>query len=143
VKLTLSSGQWLELRGPDELNAGDRLAMHATTQLPVSPGQNNGSRTYLFSLGDVDEQLYAVLGRIIQAWSYPFCIPRDDDSYDEHGRPTFENSLKRLPLDDWDEIEEATAPHMAKLRGGKKELRTTSTSSVSTSPAAEEVSPTG
>lgn len=142
MKLNLSSGQWIEMRDANQLTAGDRLAMHSTTRLPVEPG-SNGTRTYSFSLSDVDEQLYAVLGQIITGWSYPYCLPRDDDSFDEHGKPTFENSLRRLSLDDWDELEAATEPHMDKLRTGKKGKKTTSTTSSSISLAVDENSLTG
>jgi hypothetical protein len=139
MKLELSSGQWIEMRGPEQLTAGDKLAMHASTQLPMAGSQlddfASGRGTFSFSLGTVDEQLYGVLARIIQSWSYPYCIPKDDISQDENGKRTWEDSLRRLPLDDWNELEEATAAHMDKLRQSPKGKRTTSTTSGSTSRA--------
>jgi len=139
MKITTASGQWIELRGPDELTAGDKLALHAATELPMAGSQiddfASGKGVFSFSLGTVDEQLYGVLARIITGWSYPYVLPRDDISQDEAGKRTYADSLVRLPLDDWNELEEATAPHMEKLRANPKGKRTTSTGSVRTSPA--------
>jgi hypothetical protein len=140
VKFTTSSGQWIELRGPEELTAGDKLALHAATELPMAGSQMedfaSGKGIFSFSLGTVDEQLYGVLARIITGWSYPYCLPKDDISRDEDtGKRTYADSLVRLPLDDWNELEEATVPHMEKLRANPKGKRTTSTHSGRTSPA--------
>ena len=70
-----------------------------------------------FSLSMVEDQQNAVLARLISAWSYQFTLPRLDDTVDPAtGVKTYEDSLKRLPLDDWDEVEEAVSPIMDKLR---------------------------
>jgi hypothetical protein len=139
MKITTTSGQWIEMRGADELTAGDKLALHAATELPMAGSQIDdfaaGRGMFSFSLGTVDEQLYGVLARIITGWSYPYVLPRDDISQDDGGKRTYEDSLRRLPLDDWNELEEATALHMDKLRANPKGKRTTSTTSSRTSPA--------
>lgn len=134
MKLELTSGQWIELRDVNQLTAGDKLALHASTELPMQGSQIDefaeGRGTFTFSLGTVDEQLYGVLARIIQAWSYPYCLPKDDISRDlDTGKRTYADSLARLPLDDWNELEEATAEHMNKLRQSPKGRKTTSTTS--------------
>jgi len=139
MRADLKSGAWVELRGADQLVAGDKLALHQSTVLPVNGAELDelaeGRGRMSFSLGTVDEQLYNVLARLIQAWSYPYVLPRDDITQDDNGKRTYDESLKRLPLDDWNELEEITAPHMDKLRASPKGKRTTSTRSASSSAA--------
>lgn len=132
MKLELPSGNWIELRGPEQLNAGDRTAMHAAVTLPMDASRLESGSVGMMnvSLGMVEAQNYAVLARVIFAWSYPMCLPREDAS------EGYEDSLKQIPLDDWDVIEEAVAGHMAKLRGsGPKGKKTATASSNGTSKA--------
>jgi hypothetical protein len=134
MRVTFESGNWVEMRSPAELMSGDRSAMHAATEIPVSSKQLNaaskGDNSILgditFSMGMVEDQQYAVLSRLISAWSYDFPIPRLDETTTPTGKPAFEDSLRQIPIDDWDEIDAAVAPHMAKLRKGPKGKATSS-----------------
>jgi hypothetical protein len=147
MKVNLTSGAWVEMRGPGELMAGDKLALHESTVLPVAgSGLEDfaaGLGTFNLPLGMMDLQLYGVLDSLVQGWSYPYCLPRDDDNVDDKGRRTWADSLKRLPIDDWNEIEEAVQPHMDKLRSSPKGRKTTSSRSSSTSAARDVNSPRG
>jgi hypothetical protein len=138
VKVDLPSGAWIEMRSADELTAGDRTAMYEATELPVSGSQIDalaaGTGSFRFSIGMVEAQNYAVLARLITQWSYGFMLPSKDDCLDELGQKTYQDSLRRIPLDDWDVIEEAIAPHMARLRNaGPKGKKTITASSNGTS----------
>jgi hypothetical protein len=137
MKLELPSGNWIELRGPEELTAGDKLALHSSTEVPLNSADLEDGRdtTFNFTLGTIDEQLHGVLSRIITGWSYPYVLPKDDDNTDRRGKPTYADSLLRLSLDDWNELEEATEPHMEKLRASPKGRSTTSPTSASSSRA--------
>jgi|SRR5215469_4262799 len=147
MRVEFASGQWVEIKGADQLTAGDKLALHSQTALPVNGEDltelSEGRGRINFTLGMIDEQLYSVLSNIISAWSYPFILPRDDISKDETGKRTWEESLRRLPLDDWNELEDATEPHMAKLQAAPKGKPTTSTSSRNSSGAKGRSSRTG
>jgi hypothetical protein len=82
----------------------------------------------------VEAQNYAVLARVITQWSYGFVLPSRDDCRDDLGQKTYQDSLRRIPLDDWDIVEDAIAPHMEKLRkAGPKGRETTTGSSNGTS----------
>jgi hypothetical protein len=147
MKLELQSGHWIEMRGAGELTAGDKSAMHSVTRLPIDGSEldsfASGVGKFSLSLGMVEDQTYAVLARIIFGWSYPYCLPKDDISRDEDDSRTYADSLRRIPLDDWNEVEDAIAPHMAKLRSGPKGRKTTSSTSSKGSPAKGRDSRTG
>lgn len=134
MKVTFSSEAWVEMRGSDELTARDKAAMYDATFLPspMTADMSGARLPATVSMGLIEQQTYAVLASVIITWSYQFPLPKDDGSVDLEGHLTWDESLKRLPLDDWNELEEAVAPHLAKLRsGGPKGPRTPATSSTS------------
>lgn len=107
------------MRGPDQLTAGDRAAMQAAVTMPVPASGDIG--TLEITLGMIDDQLWAVLGRLVFSWSYPMCLPRDDQS------ENWADSLAQIPIDDWNVIEDAIEPHMSKLRGSGPKGKTMTT----------------
>jgi hypothetical protein len=122
-----------------QLTAGDKLAMRGAVRLPL--GGDAERPTTVFSFGDMDFQIYVVAARVIMAWSYPYTLPKQDPSRDEHDSPAYEESLKLLPIDDWNELEGALVPYKAKLDQDPKAARTTSTTSRHSSKAKAAASP--
>jgi hypothetical protein len=126
VKIELPSGNWIELR--DQLTAGDRTAMYEATSMPVSDIDSLGSPQFRFSIGLIEAQQYAVLANLTLGWSYPYTLPRNDDNVDDNGQKTYQDTIRRLPLEDWDVIEEAMTPVMERLRKAGPKAKTATTS---------------
>lgn len=114
------------MRDLTELNAKDKAVMMEATRLSVNwmrPGES------YMDLAGMTRQYHAIMNRIIKAWSFAYVIPSDDPSEDEDGNKTYEASLLVLPIDDYNELEDAVQPYVDKLNGGGPKGRKTTTSS--------------
>ncbi len=104
AKIDLPSGAWVEYR--DALKARDRFEVHDAVTLEF---RESGNRA---SLGMVNDQRNALLGRIITGWSYPVPVPS-------------QNSFQAadvvigdvMDLDDYAALAEAVQPLMDKIAG--------------------------
>jgi hypothetical protein len=135
VKVTFESGAWAEIRDAGQLTARDKATYTSAVSMPYDTSRTGG--VVQFNMGIITRQLYTVLAALITSWSYDWILPCEDLSADQAGNLTYDASLLNVPVDDINELEEAVEPHMEKLRGGPKVIRskvvTTGTSSVSSS----------
>jgi hypothetical protein len=92
--------QWAELRAASTMRAGDAKALRKAIRLGVNPG---GGWDRTFSMGDADARTDALLARVIVNWSYEahgIALPVADPA-----------SLDEIPIDAWEALREAIAPH--------------------------------
>lgn len=102
AKVELPSGAWVEYR--DSLKAADKFAVQDAVTLEF---RESGNRA---SLGMVNDQRNALLGRIITAWSFQAAIPS-------------QNSFQAadvvigdvMDIDDYNALADAIQPLMDKL----------------------------
>lgn len=102
--IELPSGNWVEYR--DQLKAMDRFAVQDAVMLEFREGGNRAS------LGMINDQRNALLGRIITKWSYPGPVPS-------------ENSFQAadvvigdaMDLDDYNALADAVQPLLEKISG--------------------------
>jgi hypothetical protein len=104
AKAEFSSGNWVEYR--DTLKAMDRFAVQDAVHLEFS---DTGNRA---SLGMINDQRNALLGRIITGWSYESPIP------------VRQNMVaadviigEAMDIDDYNELAEAVQPLLDKVQG--------------------------
>ena len=119
MRVTFTSGAWVDMRPPQELTAKDKMKVQAATVLP-SVDWSTGAMSSPMTMDMISRQTFACLDRIITAWSYDWVLPKDDISSDEDGNRTWDASLLQLGIDDWNELEEATEPHLEKMRAAPK-----------------------
>lgn len=103
-KAEFSSGNWVEYR--DGLKAMDRFAVQDAVQLEFNEKGNRAS------LGMINDQRNALLGRIITGWSYPVPIPSQ--------QPMFAADVvigEAMDIDDYNELVEAVQPLLDKISG--------------------------
>lgn len=104
-RVELPSGGWIEFR--DQLKAVDRFAVQDAVMLEF---RSEGNRA---SLGMVNDQRNALLGRIITAWSFdPVPIPSRNDF---QAADVILGEL--LDLDDYQALADAVQPLMEKISG--------------------------
>lgn len=104
ARVDLPSGNHVEYR--DKLLARDRFAVHDAVTLEFREGGNRAS------LGMINDQRNAMLGRIITGWSFPVPIPA-------------QNSFQAadvvigdvMDLDDYAVLAEAVQPLLEKISG--------------------------
>lgn len=104
AKVELPSGAWVEYR--DQLKASDRFHVHDAVTLEFRESGNKAS------LGMINDQRNALLGRIITAWSFQVPIPA-------------QNSFaaadviigEAMDLDDYQALADAVQPLMDKISG--------------------------
>lgn len=104
AKLELPSGAWVEYR--DQLKAIDRFAVHDAVTLEFREGGNRAS------LGMVNDQRNALLGRIITAWSYDAPVPAQNSF--QAADVVIGNAMD---IDDYSVLAEAVQPLMDKISG--------------------------
>lgn len=102
VKVELPGDNWAELKGPDELNTGDKLAVKRAMRVPMS--QATGTVAEI-SGAFTDEMRITMMTRVIKEWSY-------------EGLPipslamAPEISIEQLPIKAYDALCDAIKPHM-------------------------------
>lgn len=99
ARVDLPNGKWVEMRGPEQLNAGDRLAIRRVQQVPVVEGIT------MISAGFREEQRMALLSRLITAWNYEGW-PIPSLALDAQA------AIEQLPIDAYDALTLAVNPHM-------------------------------
>jgi len=104
AKIELPSGNWVEYR--DQLKAIDRFAVHDAVTLEFREGGNRAS------LGMINDQRNALLGRIITAWSYSVPVPAGN---------SFQAADviigEAMDIDDYQVLADAIQPLMEKISG--------------------------
>lgn len=104
AKAEFSSGNWVEYR--ENLKAMDRFAVQDAVSLEFS---DKGNRA---SLGLVNDQRNALLGRIITGWSYNVAIPSQT--------PQWAADVvigEAMDIDDYNELSDAVQPLLDKIQG--------------------------
>ena len=104
AKVELPSGAWVEYR--EQLKASDKFSVHDAVTLEIREGGNRAS------LGMVNDQRNALLGRIITGWSYSVPIPS-------------QNSFQAadvvigdvMDIEDYNALAEAVQPLLEKISG--------------------------
>jgi len=141
MRLAIPGGQWVDLRGPDELTGADDDAFQRVysaafaqdveitdedDQMEVSPDgvsmtpKAKPKRTIRVTMDMVAEQRDILLSRLITAWSFDIPLPYNSAS------------RELLPLAATRALNEAIKPHLAELRksaGPKESPGTTPASS--------------
>lgn len=102
MKVELPSGAWIEYR--DQLKARDKFVVQDAVTLEFRDGGN------LTSMGIVNDQRNALLGRIITGWSFPVPIP-SANSFQAADVVIGE----AMDLDDYNALSKAVQPLMDKL----------------------------
>lgn len=102
AKATFSSGDWVEYR--DKLKAADKFIVQDSVTLEF---RESGNRA---SLGMVNDQRNALLGRIITGWSYGVPIP-SQNSFQAADVVIGE----AMTIEDYNELAEAVQPLMDQL----------------------------
>lgn len=125
MRVTFESGAWVDIRPPGELTLKDKVFVNSATLVAVDWVNQSATK---MSMAQMMGSQYATMARVILSWSYEYIIPKDDISSDEDGQKTYEASLMLMPLDDYNELEDAIQPHLEKLRGKGPKERNTSTS---------------
>jgi hypothetical protein len=104
ARIELPSGGWVEYR--DQLKASDRFHVHDAVTLEFRAEGNRAS------LGMINDQRNALLGRIITSWSFPVPVPSQND---------FQAADviigEAMDIDDYAVIVEAVQPLMDKISG--------------------------
>jgi hypothetical protein len=124
VRVELPGGEWAEFRELADLRAGDAKAIRRATKFQVS----DGALTEI-SMGLQDDQMDALLARIITMWSYT------------HGHPAAPGStaLDDIPLEAYDALVEAAAPYKEAVdKAGKSTPATGNVSTVTSSPGIQD-----
>lgn len=116
LRVELAAGQWAELR--EQVNAGDRRAAKAAVVVTV---QGDESRVFTAELED--KVMYALLRRLIIAWSLPQPLPS------QALNP--EDVLDMLPIEDQEALYQAVKPVYDRIMNNGPKPRTVS-GSVST-----------
>jgi hypothetical protein len=104
ARVELSNENWVEYR--ENLKAMDRFAVQDAVTLQFSEGGNKAS------LGMMNDQRNALLGRIITAWSYNTPIPSNFPQY-----PADVVIGEAMDLDDYNVLAEAVQPLLDKIQG--------------------------
>jgi len=142
VKIDLPNGDWVELRDADRLTGGDRRAYKAAIKFRVT---TDGDMQEIS--GDIQErQRNAVLRRLITSWAV-----KNPDNGQMYPIPVAQNPddpnpvLDEIPLDIYDVLIEAIAPHMDRLENAGKSSTTSaegsSSGSTPVTPATSVTSP--
>lgn len=128
MRVDLPDDHWVEMRGPDELVAGDRIAVNESFTVPVSSETTPGEVVARVMSGAIgDHTRVALLRRIITAWSF-----------DRVGLPIPSlnpASIEQLPLEAYNRLRVAIEPHMDKVNYTPS--RQTSSDSATTSQAGQ------
>lgn len=104
AKVELPSGGWVEFR--DSLKAMDRFIVQDAVTLEFRDGGNRAS------LGMVNDQRNALLGRIITAWSFPVPVPSGN------GFQAADVVIgDAMDIDDYNALAEAVQPLLDKISG--------------------------
>lgn len=103
-RVELPSGGWVEYR--DQLKAVDRFAVQDAVMLEFRAEGNRAS------LGMVNDQRNALLGRIIEKWSFQVPVPKDNSF---QAADVVLGEL--LDLDDYQALADAVQPLMEKISG--------------------------
>lgn len=119
MRVELPRGQWAEFRDITELRGGDAKAIRRASRFRV----NNGVLEEV-SMGIADDQMDALLARIIKSWSLAeFNLPMFDIS-----------SLDEIPLDTYNALVDAAEPYKDAInKVGKAPTMLSGTSSTVTS----------
>jgi hypothetical protein len=125
LRIDLTGGQWAELR--EQLNGGDRRAAKAAVTVTV---QGDESRVFTASLED--SVMYALLRRLIIAWSLPQPLPSQ--------AANAEDVIDMLPMDDIEALYQAVRPVYDRIMGGGPKPKTIS-GSVSTTGSSDDPEP--
>lgn len=96
MRVKLPNDQWAEFRDLADLKGGDAKAMRRATRFKVEDGQLSE-----ITAGIADEQMDALLARIITSWSlFNYALPIADPS-----------SLDEIPLDTYNALVDAAQPY--------------------------------
>jgi hypothetical protein len=104
VKIELPSGGWVEYR--EKLMAGDKFAVQDAISVEFKDGVNRAS------LGTVNDQRNALLGRIITNWSYG---QTPDQLKDLQAADVVIGNA--MDLDDYNALADAVEPLLSKITG--------------------------
>lgn len=103
MKIDLPDGNWVEMRGVEDLRTGDKLAVKRASKIPRDAEGN-----VVVSTAFQDEQRIALLSRIITAWSYEgWPIPSVALSP--------EAAIEQLPINAYDALSDSVKEHMAAI----------------------------
>lgn len=104
MKIELPSGGWVEYR--EKLMAGDKFAVQDAISVEFKDGVNRAS------LGTVNDQRNALLGRIITNWSYG---QTPDQLKDLQAADVVIGNA--MDLDDYNALADAVEPLLGKITG--------------------------
>jgi hypothetical protein len=100
------SPNYVDVREPDDLLAGDLFAIHAAVRVPTGEGAMFAPREM------EDDSVNAFLGKVITAWSFPVPIPS------QNGVAAADVTIGRaMKARDWSVLRKKVRPLMDELEG--------------------------
>src|SRR5512142_2564636 len=112
IEVRLSELHVVQMRGPDELLSGDRDAVNASLEIPISMSQDQaaqaaagqevgGQLQVRLPVGMMEAQRNALLAQVITGWTLDLPLPGQDPSVNEFGQRVYADSLRKIPLVLW------------------------------------------